>query len=101
PARQREQGEDQPDERRVDAERPGDPGADAREDARLGITPEARQRHRGSSYGALDRDLAQPGPHVEDEDAPARCPDREAGVAAVRMAFEDVDGADLRVALHA
>src|SRR5205814_1436734 len=76
PAREREQGEDQPDERRVDAERPGDPGADAREDARVGITPEARQRHRGSSYGAVDRDLAEPCPHVEDEDAAARCPDR-------------------------
>src|SRR5205085_1457070 len=92
---------DQPDERRVDAERPGDPGADAREDARVGITPEARQRHRRSSYGALDRDLAQPGPYVEDEDAVPRRPDHQAGVVAVGVPVEDVDGRDRGPAEHA
>ena len=69
PARQGEQGEDQPDEGGVDPESPGDACADTRDHPLVGARRKCAQRHAASSYGALDPHRPRADARVEHEDA--------------------------------
>ena len=68
PARQREKREDEADEGGVDPEGPRDARADPRDHSLVGAGGE-RPQHPGSSYGAVDHDLAGTDARIDDEHA--------------------------------
>ena len=68
-AGQRQQREDEPDERRVDAERPRDARAHACDHPLVRARSEGAQRHAASSYGALDPNGPRADARVEHQDA--------------------------------